>query len=353
MARLNASNPTVLYGRQSPNASRTISTTSSTFHRTTISSPLKPKANSKPKTKKNEVSDFKIFEDGEQSDNDEGEGADPLTESPRTNQKNSKAPLKLTHSNSITSGLSKRASQDSSGSSSRRSRSGSESEEEESSDKENLFFDDEAEEVSDNSEEEDDDEEEEETGLHEETNLEANNTLGENMHDGRFEPEAQDPSFMRYRDPKMNEGSDESEPEVNEDSDGYNSLDDFIVSDNEDLSYHDDGLEDDEEEEKEGKEHKVKPPTPKSMRKRLLRGRKPRTSSISSQTQKLNISNEAHSPATTKATPPHKSSHKPTTPRFSSPFTRLLPNEGLEEEGEPTKYIKPKRRPLRESINSM
>lgn len=350
MARLNASNPTVVYGRQSPNASRTASTTSSTFYRTTISSPLKPKPKPKPKPKKNNgFSDFKIFEDEEESDHDEGERADPFTESPRTNQKNSKAPLKLTHSNSITSGLSKRASQDSSGSSSRRSRSGSESEEEENSDKENLFFDDEAEEVSDNSEEEDD-EEEEETGLHEDTNLEADNTLGENVYDGRSESEAQEPSFMRYREPKLKEESDESEPEVSDNSDGYNSLDDFIVSDNEDLSYHDDGLEDEDEDEE---EQKVKLPTPKPIRRRLLRGRKPRTSSISSQTQKLNISNEAHSPATTKATPPHRSSHKPTTPRFSSPFTRLLPNESLDEEGEPTKYIKPKRSPLRESINSM
>jgi hypothetical protein len=344
MARLNASKPTVRYGRQSPKTT----STSTSFHRTTIPSPLKPK--SKQKTKKNsEFSDFKIFEDGEQSDNDEGESAGPFTESPRTNQKKPKAPLKLTHSNSITSGLSKRASQDSSGSSSRRSRSGSESDEEESSDKENLFFDEEAEEVSDNSEEEDD-EEEEETGLHEDTNLEADNTLGGNMQEGRFEPEPQEPSFMRYREPKQKEESDESEPEVSDDSDGYNSLDDFIVSDNEDLSYHDDGLEDEEEDEE---EEEVKPPTPKPTQRRLLRGRKPRTSSISSQTQKLSISNKTLSPATTKATPPHKSSHKQTPPRFSSPYTRLLPNEGLDEESEPTKYTKPKRSPLRESINSM
>lgn len=347
MARLNASNPTVLYGRQSPSGTKTTSTSSS-FHRTTVSSPLKPKPKQKTK-KSNGFSDFKIFEDEEQSDNDHGEGADPFTQSPRTNQKKPKAPLKLTHSNSITSGLSKRASQDSSGSSSRRSRSGSESEEEESSDKENLFFDDEAEEVSDNSEEEDD-EEEEERGLPEDTNLEADNTLGEDNHEGRFESEPQEPSFMRYREPKPKEESDDSEPEVSDDSDGYNSLDDFIVSDNEDLSYHDDGLEDEDEDEE---EEEVKPPTPKPTRRRLLRGRKPRTSSISSQTQTLNISNETHSPATTKATPPHKSSHKQTPPRFSSPFTRLLPNEGLDEECEPTKYTKPKRSPLRESINSM
>ncbi|KAF3407145.1 hypothetical protein DPV78_001496 [Talaromyces pinophilus] len=348
MARLNSSNPTVLYGRQSPGAARTTSTTPSTFHKTTISSPLKPKPKQKNK-KNNGFSDFKIFEDEEQSDNDEGESADAFTESPRSNQNKPKAPLKLTHSNSITSGLSKRASQDSSGSSSRRSRSGSESEEEESSDKENLFFDDEAEEVSDNTEEEDD-EEEEETGLHEDTNLEADNTLGEDTHEGRFGSEPQGPSFMRYREPKPKEELDDSEPEVSEDSDGYNSLDDFIVSDNEDLSYHDDGLEDEEDYEE---EEEVKPPTPKPTRRRLMRGRKPRTSSISSQTQKLNISNETHSPATTKTIPSHKSSHKHTPPRFSSPFTRLLPNEGLDEETEPTKYTKPKRSPLRESINSI
>jgi hypothetical protein len=346
MARLNASNPTVLHGRQSPSATKSTSASSS-FHRTTISSPLKPKP--KQKTKKNNgFSDFKIFEDEEQSDKDEGENADPFTESPRTNQKKPKAPLKLTHSNSITSGLSKRASQDSSGSSSRRSRSGSDSDEEESSDKENLFFDDEAEEASDNPEEEDDDEEEE-TRLHDDTNLEADNTLGEDMHEERLGSEPQEPSFMRYREQKPKDESDDSEPELSEDSDGYNSLDDFIVSDNEDLSYHDDGLEDEEEDEE---EEQVKPPTPKPPRRRLLRGRKHRTSSISSQTQQLNISNETHSPASTKATPPHRSSHKQTPSRFSSPFTRLLPSEGLEET-EPTKYTKPKRSPLRESINSM
>lgn len=342
MARLNASNP---YGRQSPSASKITSTTSSTFHRTTLSSPLKPKP--KPKTKKNTgFSDFKIFEDEEQSDSEEGASADPFTESPRINQRTSKAPLKLTHSNSITSGLTKRASEDSSGSSSRRSRSGSDLEEEESSDKENLFFDDEAEEVSDSLENESDEEEDEE--LHEDTNQQADNTNGD-MHEGRFESDPQESSFMRYREPKSKEESDDSEPEVSDDSDGYNSLDEFIVSDNEDLSYHDDGLEEDEGDE----EEEIKPPTPKPTRRRLLRGRKPRTSSISSQTQKLNISNETHSPATTKANPPHKSPNKKTPPRFSSPFTLLLPNEGLDEVSEPTKNTKPKRSPLRESINSM
>ncbi|EED17647.1 SprT family metallopeptidase, putative [Talaromyces stipitatus ATCC 10500] len=345
MARLNTSNPTVVrHGRPSPSPAKPASPSSS-FTRTTTWSPLKPR--SKQQTKKNNgVSEFKIFEDEEQSDNDEERSADPFIEPQHANKKKPMAPLKLTHTNSITSGLSKRASQDSSGSSSRRSRFGSDSEEEESSDKENLFFDNEAEEDPDDSEEEGDDEEEdggEDTGLHEDANSGAGNGVGSGR---RFDSEPPEASFMQYRETRRKEESDESEVEVSDDSDGYNSLDDFIVSDNEDLSYFDDGLEEDEDEE-------VKPPTPKPSRRRLIRGRKPRTSSISSQTQRLHISNEIHSPAST-ATPPQKSLHnEQISLHFSSPFTHLLPNEGLDTESEPTKYLKPKRSPLRESINSI
>ncbi|KAL3430843.1 SprT-like family-domain-containing protein [Aspergillus tetrazonus] len=69
--------------------------------------------------------------------------------------------------------------------------------------------------------------------------------------------------FTTYR-----QSQQESENE-NENDDSYNSLDDFIVSDNDEPSYHETSEDESEEEEE---EHKVPPPT---QRRRLFRGRRP------------------------------------------------------------------------------
>ncbi|KAL4934029.1 SprT-like family-domain-containing protein [Aspergillus undulatus] len=72
--------------------------------------------------------------------------------------------------------------------------------------------------------------------------------------------------FMTYRQPSPQQDSEDD----NDDGDSFNSLDDFIVSDNEEPSYHE--TSDDETEEKE-EQHKVSPPP--TQRRRLIRGRKP------------------------------------------------------------------------------
>lgn len=65
----------------------------------------------------------------------------------------------------------------------------------------------------------------------------------------------------------------ESEGEESEDDNGFDSLDDFIVSDNEDISYHETS---DDESLEEEQEEKQPTPSPPRTRKRLLRGRRPR-----------------------------------------------------------------------------
>jgi hypothetical protein len=328
MARLNASNPSVVYGRQSPTKTQPYS-----FQRTTISSPLRPKPKQAPKTSGG-FSDFKIFEDDDDDDEERLTDEVALTEPSHTTQKK---PLKLTHTNSITSGLSKRASQESSASLSSRSRSSSDFDEEESSDKENIFLDDEAEETSAESEEEE--------GEEDSRNL-ADLDGGSNL-EGEVD---RTPQFMQYRESRLKEESDDSPSEYNSESeDEDSSLQGFIVDDDEDLSYHEseNGLDESEEEEEE-----IKPPTPKPTRRRLLRGRKPRDSSITEQTKNLNVSVENHSPHLVEAATPPKPSHSTIPPRLTS-FTRLSPNKTHSEGREVTKNTKAQRSPLRESINSV
>ncbi|KAL4789788.1 SprT-like family-domain-containing protein [Aspergillus venezuelensis] len=80
--------------------------------------------------------------------------------------------------------------------------------------------------------------------------------------------------FTTYRQPSPQQNSeDESRNDGNEDS--YNSLDDFIVSDNDEPSFHD--TSDDASEGEEQKEqHKPRSPSPPpTQRRRLLRGRRP------------------------------------------------------------------------------
>ncbi|KAL4920323.1 SprT-like family-domain-containing protein [Aspergillus aurantiobrunneus] len=74
---------------------------------------------------------------------------------------------------------------------------------------------------------------------------------------------AQTQQFTTYRQQPQHESEDEN------DEDSFNSLDDFIVSDNDEPSYHETSDDDTEEE-----EHKVSPP-PTTQRRRLLRGRRP------------------------------------------------------------------------------
>ncbi|KAL2811118.1 SprT-like family-domain-containing protein [Aspergillus granulosus] len=69
--------------------------------------------------------------------------------------------------------------------------------------------------------------------------------------------------FTAYRQPEPESG-DES------DNDSFNSLDDFIVSDNDEISYHGSSSEDETQEEQQHKEA-----TPPTQRRRLFRGRRP------------------------------------------------------------------------------
>ncbi|KAL4811120.1 SprT-like family-domain-containing protein [Aspergillus unguis] len=79
----------------------------------------------------------------------------------------------------------------------------------------------------------------------------------------------QQQQFTRYRQPSRNESEDENENE----EDSFNSLDDFIVSDDDEPSFHESSSENESEEE----EHKAspQPPTPPTQRRRLFRGRRP------------------------------------------------------------------------------
>ncbi|RDW94032.1 uncharacterized protein DSM5745_01354 [Aspergillus mulundensis] len=72
--------------------------------------------------------------------------------------------------------------------------------------------------------------------------------------------------FTGYRQPQQ-DSADEDEVE-NESDNSYNSLDEFIVSDNDEPSYHETSNDESEEEE----EHKVSPPP--TQRRRLIRGRR-------------------------------------------------------------------------------
>ncbi|GLA05852.1 hypothetical protein AnigIFM60653_006368 [Aspergillus niger] len=65
----------------------------------------------------------------------------------------------------------------------------------------------------------------------------------------------------------------ESEAEESEENNGFDSMDDFIVSDNEEISYHETS---DDESIEEEQEEKQPTPSPPRTRKRLLRGRRPR-----------------------------------------------------------------------------
>lgn len=317
MARLNASNPVGQYSNP-------------LFSKPAQHSPLRPKQ----KTKKTTGSlDFKIFEDAQYSAIEEAE--DPHVGSQTAAA--AAAPLKLAHANSITSGLSKRASQESSTSASDRSRRNSSDEDDvESSDKENVFIEDEAEEATEEEEESENDEAEEESNL-------QGYTEREELDDSPQPPlvQRQKPGHMRYREPEPEVESDTQSERSADDEDGYGSLDDFIVSDNEDISYLDSGddLPDDSEEEE---EEEVKPPSPKPRRRRLLRGRKPRETGIN--LEELTISERGPSVHSPKASPSHTPVKDKTSPQVPSSFKRLLPDAHAE---------KAKRSPLRESINSL
>lgn len=330
MARLNASNPVGQYAR--PNPTKPLS--SSLFSKTAHHSPLRPKKNAKKTTGNLE---FKIFEDAQSADEDAAEEEEETHTASQATRPT--APLKLAQANSISSGLSKRASQESSGSASDRSRRSS-SDEEESSDKENLFIEDEAEEASEEEEESENDEPEEENNLEGYTE--------QNEFDSPQPPvvERQNPGYMRYRVPAAEVDSDTQSERSADDEEGYGSLDDFIVSDNEDVNYQDsnDDLPDDGEEEEE-----VKEPSPKPLRRRLIRGRKPRESGIN--LEELTISEEGPAANSPKASPSHTPLKEKAFLRVSSSFTRLSP-DGEKATTRP-KAEKAKRSPLRESINSL
>lgn len=349
MARLNSSShgPATRYRRQNVEAAN-VSSSYATLH-ASITPSLKPKSNNKDK-KSNKVPYFQIFEDDGELNSDEANDQSNKKAS-QTDLKRSTAPLTLKHTNSITSGLSKWASQDSSSSSSRRSRSGSEADEdeEEGSDKENLFIDDEAEETSDDSDLEDAEEgmgEIGDTQLQDDItdiNLEALNLDGSDRQNAP-QMTSQEVNFQRYRELSPNQESDDSESNVTDESDGYNSLDDFIVSDNEELSYFDDGLEEDEE---------SKPPTPKPPRRRLIRGRKPRISAVTVETHEAHTPNESCLPASPPTSTPQKTLNKQKFTLSPAHSNHQILSNSADCELPPTNFSKIKRSPLRESINSM
>jgi hypothetical protein len=297
----------------------------------TAHSPLRPK----PKTKTTTANlDFKIFEDAQSAD-EEAEESHTGSQTARP-----AVPLKLAHANSITSGLSKRASQDSSSSASNRSRRSS-SDEDESSDKENLFIEDEAEEAS-----EEEEEPEEESNIEGYTEREEFDSPQPPLADRQIS------RYMRYREPEAGADSDIQSERSADDEEGYSSLDDFIVSDN-DISYQnsDNDLPDDNEGEEEEEVEEVKLPSPKPLRRRLLRGRKPRESGIN--LEELTISEEGPTENSPKASPSHTPSKEKHSPRVTSSFTRLLPDSHGEKETARPKNEQMKRSPLRESINSL
>ncbi|KAL4910774.1 hypothetical protein BDW74DRAFT_172242 [Aspergillus multicolor] len=75
--------------------------------------------------------------------------------------------------------------------------------------------------------------------------------------------------FTGYRQPQQDSGDEDQDEGENENDNSYNSLDEFIVSDNDEPSYHETSNDESEEEE----EHKVSPPP--TQRRRLMRGRRP------------------------------------------------------------------------------
>ncbi|KAL3479521.1 SprT-like family-domain-containing protein [Aspergillus californicus] len=77
--------------------------------------------------------------------------------------------------------------------------------------------------------------------------------------------------FTAYRQ-TGHESEEENDDDDDDEDDSFNSLDEFIVSDNEELSYK--GTSDEETEEEE-EEHKASPSPPPTQRRRLMRGRRP------------------------------------------------------------------------------
>ncbi|KAL2009819.1 hypothetical protein VTN00DRAFT_5626 [Thermoascus crustaceus] len=140
-------------------------------------------------------------------------------------------------------------------------------------------------------EEMDNDEEEEEEDEGEETRRTLNRSLRQPTSAGKMttretpksnsnnDRKGKRKQFSQYRQPPAEiEETDEEEENESED-DGFDSLDDFIVSDNEEISYYDtsDALDDDDDDDdEEENEIKEPPPQPKSRR-RLIRGRRPRS----------------------------------------------------------------------------
>lgn len=102
----------------------------------------------------------------------------------------------------------------------------------------------------------------------------------------------QTPERSRLQDRPMSRLSLESRGSDEEDcgNDTFNSIDDFVVSDNDEISYHEtSGSETDEPE-------SPPPPPPKSARKRLLRGRRPGTTNIGAEDNAKKDSSPLRSP---------------------------------------------------------
>lgn len=244
MARLNLANPTVVRGRQTP-ATKNLGPGSTKPTRITKSS-----------------TEFTIFED-KVSEEVVDQVSESFSSRATTQTVRQALPLKLAHINSITVGLS------------RASKVGSltsEESDEESSDKENILLEEEAEEVSEEEDEDRPEEEELDVFAEHETFNSLESVTRKNLQLSRFgahwEPSPKDKSDS------------DSEEECQSDDDGSESLDGFIVSDSEDISYHEsaDELPDDDDDEQAADHPVIVEPSPKPARKRLLRGRKLRYS---------------------------------------------------------------------------
>lgn len=287
MARLNLANPAVLNARQTPskqasspskkttrsgtrevlaeeekeiNTRFTSPKKSATAGVKTESTSTKTSGSTSKKAKGSPA--FDIFEDEEGSapeDSNSNVYEDLSTSRPQTAK--TKLPLRHAHSNSITS-LSRASKQ-------KQSRS---EESEDEDDKENRLVEDEAEEASEEEEEEEEHSDEgEELGAESDEDAEAQEFGSPKLATRESKTtrrNANDQKFTRYREPQEeSETETEQEPEHDDD---FDSLDGFIVSDSEDISYHEslDGLPDDSDLE-------IGPPSPKPRRRRLIRGRRP------------------------------------------------------------------------------
>jgi hypothetical protein len=266
------------------------------------------------KAKAKAATDFDIFEDEGSAPEDNKVHEDHSVRYPHTAK--TKLPLRLAHANSITSSLARVSKQ----------KPGRTEDTEDEDDKENRLVDEEAEEVSD--EEEEDQHSDEEFGA--ESDGYAGQVELESPKLARRETKAprrnaNEQKFSRYREPQESQDSDTER--ASEEDDDFESLDGFIVSDSEDISYHGslDALPDDDD------DLEIGTPSPKPRRRKLIRGRRPSCRvQHGNDREDPDIDSFQHSGREPPSLKPLNES--PPMTDLASKFTRLFPNDRREEE---------------------